>query len=152
MPNHSFSTIVFVVLLTICVGMTIGCWKSDEGEDTGSAGPTGAAPAVDLARDDMATLPGADVDLPLLEQFPYHLRQESSLAEDEIFAYYDSFYEERGWTLEASTDPLMESRVHRYQLGEELAFLTISELEGGRREVTLTRRQLRDDEKIAAGS
>jgi len=151
MLNRHLETTICVLLIIACLGLSSACWKTDEQVESGVLEEPTPLP-MDLGRDDMAALPGANVDIKLLEQFPYFLRQESSMAEDEIFAYYDGFFAEHGWTVEASTDPLTESRIHRYQLGDELAFVSISELDGGRSDVTLSRRQLRDDEKAATNS
>lgn len=129
-----------------CLGLTSGCWKSDETPDAGGVA-TPSAEKVQVERDDMASLPGANVDLVLLEDFPSHLQQETTLSAVEVFAYYDDFFSGRGWSKEALVDPLMNVPVHRYQLGNELAFLTVTAIDDGRNEVLLTRRALRDDER-----
>lgn len=149
MRNTHFGAFVGVFALTACLVLNVACWKSEEPEGEAIDRPSGSA--IDLGRDDMAALPGAEVDTELLEQFPHYLRQESTESAAAIFAYYDDFFTGKGWAVAVSTDPIIQAEIHRYQLGDELAFVTIAELEGGRREVTLSRRQLRDDEREAAG-
>ena len=151
MTTRRFTSAILTTIIVICAGMSVSCWKSDDAdiaEDTPTIEDLG--PAEDLGRDDMAALPGAEIDTRTLEAFPYHLRQESSLDEDEIFAFYDGFFTERGWSLESSTDPITGGQVHRYQLGEELAFVTVTALDGGLNEVVLARRQVREDESTLA--
>jgi len=138
------------LVVAIAVVTATACWKRDE------AGPSAleATPTpIDLNRDDMAALPGADVDLPLYDQFPHYLRQESSLTADQIFMYYDEFFGSRGWTVEVANDPMpgVTSQTHRYRLGDELAFVKVTPKRPGLSEVVLSRRQLRDDERPGSG-
>jgi len=144
MHHRQISTIVCVVALGACLGLTAACWKTDKPEPAVADKPP--AKAVDLGRDDMAALPGAEIDTQLLEQFPYFLRQESSMSRDAVFAYYDEFFSGRGWVVEASIDPITQAGTHRYRLGNELAFVSIREIEPGRNEVVLSRRELKDGE------
>lgn len=144
MSNRQFSQLVVFVLVAAGLGLTTACWKSEEPEP--SAAVDSVEPPVDLGREDIAALPGADVDLELLDQFPYYLRQQSSMAPNEIFAYYDDFFGDHGWSVEASTDPITEGQIHIYRLGNEMAFVTVSATGNNRSEVVLSRRQARDDE------
>ncbi len=143
----SFWTVIAVLG---CLGLTTGCWKSDETPDPGGVAPP-SAEEVQIERDDMTSLPGADVDLKLLEDFPSHLKQETTLSAGEVFAYYDDFFSDRGWSVDALVDPLMDVPVRRYQLDNELGFLTVTAIDDGRNEVLLTRRTLRDGERIPSG-
>lgn len=142
MKHHSLPSILTVALVVASLSLMIGCWKSDESPDEIMGGE-----AVDLGREDMAALPGAEIDLATFEQFPNQLRQESTLDSQTIYGYYDQFFADRGWTMEKSVDPLAGAEVHRYQLGDELAFLTVTEIDPTRNEVILARRALREDEK-----
>ena len=147
MRNRHFGAMVGVFIVIACLVPNVACWKSEKPD--GEAPEMPAGPGIDLGRDDMAALPGAEVDTELLEQFPHYLRQKSTQSAEAIFAYYDDFFTGQDWTVSVSTDPIIQSEVHRYQLGDELAFVVIADLENGRREVTLSRRQLRDDERAA---
>ena len=134
-----------VLSLIICLGLNCSCRKTkDQSEPETVGGPTRSP--VDLGRDDMVALPGAEVDTQLLEQFPHFLRQQSSMEADEVFAIYDAFFSDKGWSVESSLDPLSQNPVHRYRLGSELAFVTVTEVGQGLNEVTLSRREIRDDE------
>jgi hypothetical protein len=137
---------LIALVVALAVITTTACWKRDEAE---SVTPAATPTPIDLNRDDMAALPGAEVDLPLLDQFPHYLRQESALTAEQIFTYYDEFFGARGWSVEVVNDPLARenSRTHRYSLGDELAFVKVVDRGGGRNEVFLSRRQLRDDER-----
>ncbi len=148
--NHRHLGTVFCVLsLTIGLGLNSACRRTqDQTEPEKVSGPTGAP--VDVGRDDMAGLPGAEIDIELFEQFPDFLRQQSSMAADEIFAIYDAFFAGKGWSVEASLDPVTQSPIRRYRLGSELAFVTVTEVGPDLNEVTLSRRVIRDDEISAA--
>jgi len=146
------STTCIVVLLVAGLGLTMGCWKSNDDSEVPAADAVPNEQPVDLGRDDMAALPGADVDLQLLSEFPYHLRQVSSMAPDAIFGYYDEFFGNRGWSVETALDPLNGASVHTYRLDHELAAVSVRELEPGRHEVLLNRRELREEEKTASSN
>lgn len=150
--NRSLPSIVTVTLLVVCLGLTVACWKSDDEPAAIVESGIPSGESVDLEREDMAALPGADVDLVNFKQFPDLLRQESTLTSQAIYSYYDKFFVDRGWKLESSIDPIMGAEVRRYQFGDELAFLTVTEIGPGRNEVILARRTLREDEKIPSGS
>lgn len=147
MNQRNLGMLICVSSLIICVGLNYSCRKTEDQPETVAAGPTGSP--VDLGRDDMVALPGAEVDTQLLEQFPHFLRQQTSMEADEVFSIYDAFFSDKGWSMESSLDPLSQNPVHRYRLGSELAFVTVTEVGQGLNEVTLTRREIRDDE-IAA--
>ncbi len=142
MNHRNFGSFVCVLVLGACLGLTTSCWKTTDEPEPAVAEQPPAQP-VDLGRDDMAALPGANVDMQLLEQFPYFLRQESSMSPDAVFAYYDGFFTDRGWSVEASIDPITQAQTHRYRLGNELAFVSIRELAPNQNEVVLSRRELK---------
>lgn len=131
-----------VGFLIAAFGMTTACWKTDESEP--EAVVEQSEPAIDLGREDMAALPSAEVDLKLLEDFPYYLRQESSQSAEAIYAYYDEFFSNKGWSVDINTDPLIGMVTHSYQLGDELAFVTVQEIGPGNNEVVLARRNVND--------
>jgi len=132
-------------LVVLSAAILPGCRRAPEPAASPQAAPTPVP--MDLQREDMAALPGASVDLQTLEDFPYYLRQESRMTADEVFGYYDDFFTGKGWSVEVSVDPITEGRVHRYRLGDELAFVTVSPVDSGGIEVVLSRRTLRDDER-----
>jgi hypothetical protein len=138
--------LVTVGLVVASLALVSGCGRGDGPEPSPGAGSSTPVPVV-LGRDDMAALPGAEVDLKTLEDFPYHLRQESRMAPDTIFGYYDEFFASKGWDVERSVDPVTSGRVHRYRLADELAFVTVTPLDTGGVEVVLSRRSIRDDER-----
>jgi len=145
MNNRHLGKIFCVISLVICLGLISACRETqDQVAPETAAGPAGSP--VDLGRDDMVALPGAKVDIQLLEQFPDFLRQHSSMEADEIFAIYDAFFSDKGWSVESSLDPISQSPVHRYRLGSELAIVTVTEVGPDLNEVTISRRPIRDDE------